>query len=168
MTAAYELPLTKGYVALIDEADVERVISAGKWQVLERGHTSYATQSRWNGSGYDYFALHTFLTGWQITDHINHDGLDNRRANLREATHQQNCWNTRKHRNNSSGYKGVNLFKRTGRWRTEIRVGAGVRLHLGYFDTAEEAARAYDVAAREYHGEFAALNFPRAGERSAR
>ena len=97
-------------------------------------------------------------------DHINHDKLDNRRGNLRLATHQQNKWNVpkQKHRDGrptSSQYKGVSLFKRNGRWTASIKVN-DKSVRLGYFDTEEDAARAYDAAARQYFGEFAYCNFP--------
>jgi len=90
-------------------------------------------------------------------DHINRNGLDNRKANLRPATHTQNVWNRRKFKPYSrSKYKGVDDMKR---WRARIRVN-GKRIYLGSFKTELDAAHAYDKAARKYHREFASLNFP--------
>lgn len=104
------------------------------------------------------------LTKGERVDHINHDKLDNRRENLRLATHQQNKWNVpkQKHRDGrqpTSQYKGVSLYKSNGKWTASIKAGER-NIRLGYFLTEEEAARAYDAAAREHFGEFAYLNFP--------
>jgi hypothetical protein len=109
-------------------------------------------------SGFIY--LHTFLTGWPLVDHANGNGLDNRRSNLRLATGTQNNANRRLASNSTSGFKGVNLYKRTGRWRAHIAIHRQQK-HLGYFRTAEEAARAYDIAALALFGEFALINFPK-------
>src|SRR5690606_17080128 len=87
-------------------------------------------------------------------DHINRNPLDNRKANLRPATSQQNKGNQRKRSTNTSGYKGVTWVKRRGNWM--VRVG---KRFVGYFDCPVEAAKAYDVAAEEYFGEYAATNF---------
>jgi hypothetical protein len=93
-------------------------------------------------------------------DHINHNGLDNRKANLRPATHTQNVWNRRKFKPHSrSKYKGVDKANDMKRWRARIRVN-GKRIYLGSFKTELAAAKAYDQAARKYHGDFAAVNFP--------
>jgi hypothetical protein len=94
-----------------------------------------------------------------VIDHVNGCGLDNRRANLRLATAAQNAWNAGK-RSGRSGYKGVWLAKNKGLWRASI-VCCGQRKHLGYFRDKCAAAKAYDRAAQEYHGEFAMLNFPK-------
>lgn len=87
-------------------------------------------------------------------DHTNLVKSDNRRENLREATRTENNWNRPRRSNNTSGYKGVSYFKRNDKWRAQIKVNGKV-LHLGYFDTAEEAAEAYARAAKLYFGEFA-------------
>jgi len=92
-----------------------------------------------------------------VIDHINGEGLDNRRANLRFATVAQNAWNSKK-RNPRSGYKGVCFDKQKHLWRAAI-VCHRKRIHLGYFKNKIHAARAYDFAAKKYHKEFASLNF---------
>jgi hypothetical protein len=92
-----------------------------------------------------------------LVDHRNNDGLDNRRQNLRFATHSQNMHNRRKKRNTTSQYRGVWLTK--GKYESQL-THRGKRIDLGRFDSEIEAARAYDAAARKYHKEFARLNFP--------
>jgi hypothetical protein len=94
-----------------------------------------------------------------FADHINHNGLDNRIANLRAATHRQNAYN-RIHftKNPSSKYKGVSFKKQTKKWTAQIRYD-GRSKFIGTFDSETEAAKAYDEAAKQYHGEFAVLNF---------
>lgn len=109
--------------------------------------------------------MHMMLTGYARTDHRNGDGLDNRRANLRAATDQDNLRNMRKHRG-SSRFKGVCWHCNDRCWNVKIRLG-GRAVNLGAFADEVAAALAYDAAAREYFGEFAALNFPLPGERSA-
>ncbi|MBW8041782.1 MAG: Fis family transcriptional regulator [Planctomycetes bacterium] len=93
-----------------------------------------------------------------VIDHINGLSLDNRKANLRPATIAQNAWNSKK-RNPRSGYKGVWFAKEKGLWRAAI-VCNRKRIHLGYYKNKTDAAKAYDKAAKKYHGEFAVLNFP--------
>lgn len=90
-------------------------------------------------------------------DHINHDGLDNRKSNLRICTHQQNTFNKKLCSTNTSGYKGVTFHKGHGKWTAKIGVN-GERKYLGCFDNKYDAAVAYDKKAIELFGEFAATN----------
>lgn len=95
----------------------------------------------------------------KIGDHINRNPLDNRRANLRCATARQNVCNRRLQINNTTGFRGVTWQKRDGRFRAQIK-NRGVVISLGWFADPVEAAKAYDKAALELNGDFAALNFP--------
>lgn len=100
--------------------------------------------------------MHGQLTGWPRVDHVNGDGLDNRRENLRPATVAQT--NHRAARSGAGPYRGVSQLG-TDRWWARIRAD-GDRISLGVYASAKAAAKAYDWAARKFHGEYARLNFP--------
>lgn len=101
--------------------------------------------------------LHRLIVDFEIVDHINRNKLDNRKANLRSATHGQNMINSGLRKDNKSGYKGVYLNNKS----YEVQITSnGKRVYIGVYKTAVEAALAYDEAAKKYHGEFAYLNFP--------
>ena len=87
-------------------------------------------------------------------DHINGDGTDNRLCNLREATHQQNMRNMKKHKDNTSGFKGVYFNKKTGKWVTQIAI-ASRQTYVGSFDTPESAHTEYCRVATANFGKFA-------------
>jgi hypothetical protein len=94
-----------------------------------------------------------------VCDHTNHNGLDNRKTNVRPATSSQNSCNARKRTKTISRYRGVSRDASSNRYRARIKLN-GRQIHLGTFDDQEQAAKAYDAAAKKYHGEFAVLNFP--------
>ena len=155
------VPLTQGLFALIESEDADRIeehcwyanrATAFKWPVF------YALRSA-SKSAPSGEQLHRFLMGNPTcqVDHKNGNTLDCRKvANLRMATHTENTWNARKRADNLSGFKGVGWYPRYRKFVARIRKH-GVRICLGYFDTAEEAAAAYRRAAIELHGEFARL-----------
>lgn len=151
-----KLQLTKGQVAKVDKRDMQLIGELSPWFATWNGSRWYAGATRPQGG---MVRLHTFLTGWPLVDHINGDGLDNTRANLRPATKAQNNANSVIHSHNTSGYKGVSLHLATGLWRAYVG-GSRDREWLGYFRSPEEAARAYDAAALARYGEFARPNFP--------
>jgi len=166
---AKRVQLTQGFVALVDDEDYAAVVAAGPWQLHRRDSrsTHYARRGVTKESGgRTTQSLHQFLTGWAITDHINGDGLNNCRSNLREATHAENMRNSRRRVDSTSGFKGVSWESYTSKWRAFISID-GKRRFLGRFSDPEEAARAFDAAAIEVHGPFARLNFPREGEAAA-
>jgi hypothetical protein len=162
------IPLTQGRFAIVDPADYPR-LSRCKWRLCRtRGkNVLYAERSiRLPGGRYSRMLMHRELLdppAGYVIDHINGDGLDNRRANLRLATVAQNAWNSRK-RNSRSGYKGVCYDKIKGLWRAAI-VCHGRRIHLGYFKDKIAAAKAYDAAAIKYYKQFARPNFGAAAGR---
>ena len=86
-------------------------------------------------------------------DHINHDGLNNRRSNLRICSRSENLQNQRRRSDNRSGYKCVSFYKRTGKWRAYIMIN-GKETHLGYFDSPETAYMKYLEASEDLHGEY--------------
>jgi len=146
------------YTVLVDDADYERVMAAGPWHVLAlKGSKPLYVQRNVRGDGKKmHQTLHRFLldAGDLDVDHINGDGLDNRRSNLRVATRSENLRNKGPQRSNTSGFKGVSWAKRARKWESQIRVD-GKRRHLGYHPTPEAAHAAYCRAARELHGDFA-------------
>jgi hypothetical protein len=167
-----EIPLTQGKVAIVD--DEWACLAEFKW-TARRDRDSDRWYARRGGPDGREIKMHRVILGITDrrldTDHKNGDGLDNRDENLRPATRSQNLANQRVNRQNTSGFKGVYWDSGTGsrnkRWRARIKVNGKSR-PLGGFASREEAGRAYDAAAREIHGEFACVNFPREGERGAR
>ncbi len=154
-----EIPLSRGLVALVDDEDYGRISSAGSWHALPNGRTHYARRNYWQEARCFTVLMPALITGLTYVDHANGDGLDNRRENLREASHGQNMANKRLYRNNTSGYKGISWQNNRRRWQARIWV-AGRFKSLGTYSLPEDAARAYDAAALRYFGEFARLNFP--------
>ncbi len=150
---------------LIDEDDYRLAVQF-RWY-LNQGYA--ATTLSMNGYGREKksnvsMRLHHLIlrprAGYMI-DHINRIKLDNRRENLRHCTAAQNSYNCSANKKNKSGYRGVSFHQPTKTWQVYISIKTRSK-NLGYYKSKEAAARAYDVAARKMHGEFAVLNFPEA------
>lgn len=157
-TMTARIPLTRGLVAIVDEADLT-LVEGRRWCAHLKRRTIYAV-CREAGRK---IRMHRVILGVPPgieVDHINGDGLDNRRCNLRMANRLENTRNRRLDADNTTGFKGIRLKPDTPRarpWEARIPIN-GRRVSLGHFATAEEAARAYDNAALRFFGEFARTN----------
>ncbi len=161
-----EVSLTQGYVALVDDGDYDWAMQY-KWQVRRCGTKLYASRcTPGNPSERRTLYMHRELLNpirGILCDHVDGDGLNNQRENLRAATRSQNGANAGMRPNNTSGFKGVGWQSRLGKWRARLKIGRR-SLHLGLFDNPMDAARLHDRRARELFGAFAQVNFPPEGE----
>jgi hypothetical protein len=151
------VPLTQGKEAIIDACDVH-LVEGVNWYALKDGNTFYAQRNLKIGPNKQttikmHRVIMSAATGIGV-DHKDGDGLNNRRVNMRIASHAQNMRNRRKQANNKTGFKGVSLHSASGSWRASIKKNRK-QLHLGYFTTPEQAHAAYREAAAKLHGEFA-------------
>lgn len=159
-----EIPLTQGYVALVDDEDFERV-SAHKWRAHVISKTPnvlvYAVRSltRIERKRKHIYMHHFILGAKALTDHLDDNGLNNQRENLRPATYSQNIANARKRGGCASPYRGVGWRKDIQKWTARITKD-GVEYRVGYFREECDAALAYNLKAYELFGEFARFNEP--------
>lgn len=154
-TNVVKIPLSKGQFALIDYEDFE-LVSKYKWYAKKSKNTYYAVCSVDK-----YLKMHRLILGLSDTsvfaDHINGNGIDNRRSNLRSATPTQNSMNRSSAKNSSSKYKGVYWDEDRRKWASCMKSN-GKTIYIGRFDNESEAALAYNKKATEVQGEFARLN----------
>lgn len=146
--------LSGGEVVLVDEDDLP-LVCAHTWSAHRiDGLTYAATNIRENGKAKTLHMHRLLMNPRDLhVDHINGDGLDNRRSNLRLCTNAENRLNSKIYRNNTSGAKGVSRCQKTGKWYARIAI-QGKRVQLGRFETVSQAAAAYSVAAVSLHGDF--------------
>lgn len=161
-----EIQLTRGAIATVSDCDYDYLTNNFKWRLEPSRSTSYASCTHKTEDGVRRtLKMHRLimmsiagpLTPDVFIDHIDHNGLNNTRENLRLATNTQNLQCSRIYKNNSTGYRGVSWAPHMNRFVSKIRVNKKL-LHLGYFDNTIDAAKAYNKAAKEHFGEFASLN----------
>jgi hypothetical protein len=158
-----EIKLTQGKFALVDDEDYDE-LNKHKWCAWKNSDgTFYAVRrTKDKNRKIGIARMHREILNApkdKHVDHRNHDGLDNRKCNIRICTRSENLRNCKIHKTNTSGLMGVSLDYNTNRWRADISKN-NKQIFLGCFDDKDEAGRAYDMKAIELSGEFAILNFP--------
>lgn len=155
-----KLPLSQGKFALVDDQDY-RNLSKWKWTFQP---PCYAKRVVFFGRNQKpqskSILLHRVIMNPQkgtVVDHIDGNGLNNQRSNLRIATHAQNHQNTGIMSTNTSGYKNISWSKQHNKWRVRFMANKK-EIHIGRFDRIGDAVKAYNKAVSKYHGEFAILN----------
>ncbi len=158
------IPLTRGKFAIVDPDDYER-LNAHKWHAVKSKNTFYAWRVVRIGKARKPVVIRMHRQVMEtpdglFVDHINHNGLDNRKVNLRPATCAENNRNRRKSSSKKflSRFKGVGWNRDQRKWSARILFNRK-QIFIGYFVDEIEAAKAYDEAAKKYFGEFANLNF---------
>jgi hypothetical protein len=151
------IPLTRGQFAIVDAEDYPS-LSQYTW-FAEGTHKNYYAVRKENGKSIKMHRQILNAPDHLVVDHIDHNGRNNRKSNLRLCTFAENCRNQRRVAHKTSKYKGVHWRKRGKKWAAAIRCDNKTH-HLGYFTNEIEAAKAYDKAARKFHKDFASVNFP--------
>ena len=151
------IPLTRRKFAVVDLQDYYR-LSKYRWYATVSRNTFYAARKR---RGKRIFMHREIMRPGEdmVVDHVDRDGLNNRRSNLRLCTVGENCCNAVGNAGAMSKYKGVGWHKRIKKWTATIQAEKQ-SYHIGYFKNEIDAARAYDRRARKLHRQFAYLNFP--------
>ena len=154
-----KIPLTQGMVALVDDEDFE-YLHKYKWCLSYGFKTDYAKRGMFKDGKHITLRMHRIILNAPLgieVDHINGNGLDNRRCNLRLCTTKQNRQNRKLLAHNTSGFIGVSYRKDNKKWQASIYMN-NKQKHLGFFSIKENAAFAYNKVAHEIRGEFAQLN----------
>lgn len=152
-----EIKLTQGYVALVDDEDFE-YLNQFSWHADKSKTNIYASRKiTVNGKRINQ-RMQWDVMGNKWCDHIDLNGLNNQKSNLRKCTKQQNNMNQKPRKNSSSKFKGVSWKKKINKWQSQIEFNKK-GIYIGVFQSEIEAAKAYDKKALELFGEFAWLNF---------
>ena len=152
-----EMQLSQSKIALVDDEDYWYLMQF-TWHAINKGDLWYARHSFKKPNfkfGYSMYMHNLLMDSTNQVDHVDRNGLNNARNNLRFATSQQNSANSIRKIHGTSIFKGVSWSGK--RWRAQIKVN-GITKNLGEFIVEEDAARAYDEAAKEYFGAYAILN----------
>jgi hypothetical protein len=155
------ISLTQGYVTQVDDSDFEW-LNKFKWHTRKFGQKIYAIRREYRGKNSRWIRMHRQILCAlpdEEGDHIDGNGLNNQRHNLRLCSHQRNSQSFRKKADSAtSKFRGVSWQKLSKKWTAKISP-CGKNIYLGIFQSEIEAAKAYDVSAKQYFGEFAQLNF---------
>ena len=157
-----KIPLTQGQFALVDDEDFEK-LNKHKWSAYKDRNTFYTISNlRLGVNRRTTIKMHRIVLGLTdssiFVDHIDGNGLNNQKSNLRKVTHAENLRNLKAKKNCKSKYKGVTFHTVNKKWIARISIN-NKRIHLGSFVDEIEAAKAYDEASKIHHGEFGSLNF---------
>ena len=145
-----KMELTQGQFAIVDDEDFEKVNQL-KWHAAKGGNTFYAMRGRSDTTRYMHWEIIGEPPAGLVTDHIDGNGLNNQKHNLRQVTRRQNCQNMVNVKS-SSKYPGVHFYKRYGKWQAKITID-GKSKHVGYFDDEIDAFRAYEKAVLNLTGQ---------------
>jgi hypothetical protein len=163
----FTVEITRGYTVTLDYDDIEWV-SSFRWYslILKKGKSRiYAYRPTGDRNNRRFELMHRAIMmrhGWSgegQVDHVDGNGLNNCKSNLRSCNSVENGRNRGPQTNNKSGYKGVSKHTQYERWVAQIKIN-GKQTYLGVFIDSRDAALVYDEAARQHFGEFAVLNFP--------
>lgn len=147
-------------VTVVDDEDYDRLIQF-RWAITGKNKTSVYRFFKKFYRSYGRALANEIMGVFDVTyDHKDRDGFNNQKENLRVASLSENGANRRKTKTYTSKYNGVSFNSQMNKWKSGIKKH-NKDFHLGYFDTEEEAARAYDIKALEFFGEFACVNFPK-------
>lgn len=152
-----KIPLTQGKFALVDDEDFEK-LSKFKWYA-NKLHNSFYAMRHSKEDNRKFILMHREILktpNKKVTDHIDQNGLNNQRSNLRVATPSQNQHNKGGYKNNTSGLKGVMWHKRDKKWFARTKLN-GKNIYLGYYTSKELAHEAYVAGCKKYHGKFTPL-----------
>ncbi len=156
-----QIKLSQGKFALVDDEDYDS-LSENKWCAIRAydGKRVYSMRTQTKPIRKVILMHREILSppSGLMVDHVDGDGLNNQRSNLRVCTNAENQWNRGKSVFNSTGFKGVTYHKRSGVYQAQIRY-MGKSIYIGSFETPEEAAEAYDNYAVNLHGDFSVTNF---------
>ena len=159
-----KIPLTQGKFAIVDDWNYEW-LNQWKWCANKYHNTYYAIRAQHNPETNrpTIIYMHREILGLTkgdgiVTDHGNHNGLDNQETNIRRCSNKQNIQNSLLRKDNTSGYKGVSWNRPVKKWGASIRDN-GKKINLGYFTRSIDAAKVYDKKAKELFGKYAYTNF---------
>lgn len=156
-----EVPLNKGFTAFIDDEDLPLIEGSSAWYAVTKGAVTYAARTLYDKNRtpkrFRQYMHRLIKPKIDRIDHLDGNGLNNTKGNLRAATASQNAVNSKMRSTNTSGYRGVTFNKNANKWLAQIRINSK-NTYLGLFECPIEAAKAYNKEAVEHFGEYAKIN----------